>query len=75
VLKEKAEQWNADAEIKSILAEINKSDEPGPTVGKFAKDGAQALLSHDFDRQKLAAKKLSYERLDQLTMDILLGVR
>ena len=75
VLKEKAAQWNADAEIKSILAEINESGEPGPAVGKFAKDGAQALLAHNFDRQKLSAKKLSYERLDQLTMDILLGVR
>ncbi|MBA3321917.1 MAG: xylose isomerase [Pyrinomonadaceae bacterium] len=75
VLKEKAAQWNADAEIKAILAEINEPDEPSPNVGKFSKNGVQALLAHDFDRQKLAAKKLSYERLDQLTMDILLGVR
>ena len=58
-----------------MFIEINESDEPGPAVGKFAKDGAQALLAHNFDRQKLSAKKLSYERLDQLTMDILLGVR
>ncbi len=75
VLKDKAAQWNADAEIKAILAEINEPDGPSPTVGKYAKDWAQALLTHGFDRQKLAAKKLSYERLDQLTMDILLGVR
>jgi xylose isomerase len=75
VLKEKGRQWNADSEIKAILAEINESDEPTPTVGKYEKDGAKSLLAYDFDRRKLASKKLPYERLDQLTMDILLGVR
>ena len=34
-----------------------------------------ALLAQSFDRAVLAAKRLDYERLDQLTMDILLGVR
>jgi xylose isomerase len=75
ILKEKGERWNADPEIKSILAEINESDEPTPTAGKYEKDKAQSLLAYDFDRQKHASKKLPYERLDQLTMDILFGVR
>lgn len=35
-------------------------------------DKIKALL---LDRRELAAKKLPYERLDQLTVDILLGVR
>jgi xylose isomerase len=75
ILKEKGERWNADPEIKAILAEINESDEPTPTVGRYEKEGARSLLAYDFDRRKLASKKLPYERLDQLTMDILLGVR
>jgi xylose isomerase len=75
ILKEKARQWNADAEIKSILAEINEADTEAPGVGKYSRDGAQALLGFDFDRRALAAKKLPYERLDQITTDILLGVR
>jgi xylose isomerase len=75
ILKEKGQRWNADPEIKAILAEINESDEPTPTAGKFEKSGAKSLLAYDFDRRKLSSKKLPYERLDQLTMDILLGVR
>jgi xylose isomerase len=33
------------------------------------------LLNCTFDRAALSAKGLNYERLDQLTMDILFGVR
>jgi xylose isomerase len=75
VLKEKAAQWNADAEIKALLAEIAETDGGAVRVGKFGKEGAAALLSQEFDRAALSAKGLKYERLDQLTMDILLGVR
>lgn len=75
ILKDKAAQWNADGEIKSLLAEINEADRSIPAVGKYEKEGARKLTAYDFDRAKLAAKKLPYERLDQLTMDILLGVR
>jgi xylose isomerase len=75
VLKDKAAQWNADAEIKSLLAEIAETDSGAVPVGKFGKEGAAALLSQEFDRAALSAKGLKYERLDQLTMDILLGVR
>jgi hypothetical protein len=31
------------------------------------------LLQHAFDRGALAKKRLPYERLDQLTVDLLLG--
>lgn len=74
ILKEKSEQWNADPEIKALLAEIAESggDGRGP---KFSPQHASELLLADFDRAGLAAQGLKYERLDQLTMDILLGVR
>src|SRR6185436_471624 len=62
ILKEKAAQWNADPEIKQILSEIDSGDLS--TAG---------LLDRTFDRAALAAKGLNYERLDQLTMDILFG--
>jgi len=75
ILKEKARAWNEDAEIKSILAEINETDASSPAVGSYSKDGSKALLAYDFDRRALASKKLPYERLDQITTDILLGVR
>jgi xylose isomerase len=75
ILKEKARQWNADAEIQAILDEISEGDGSAPGVGAYTGEGAARLLAHPFDRAALAAKRLPYERLDQLTMDILLGVR
>lgn len=73
ILKEKAERWNADPEIQALLAEIKETD--GEAFGKFSKEKASALLARQFDRAALASKGLKYERLDQLTMEILLGVR
>lgn len=73
ILKEKAERWNADPEIQALLAEIKETD--GEAFGKFSKEKASALLARQFDRVALASKGLKYERLDQLTMEILLGVR
>ena len=73
ILKDKAERWNNHPEIQSILAgieETNKDDQ----VGKFTVDGADKLLAKHFDRNEIASKGLHYERLDQLTMDILFGV-
>jgi xylose isomerase len=75
ILKEKARKWNADTEIQAILAEINQAGDIAPPLGAYSAAGAQVLLNHEFDRARLASKNLNYERLDQLTMDILLGVR
>ena len=74
ILKEKGEQWNADAEIKGLLAEISETSGGGRGT-KFSSQHASELLSANFDRAGLAGRGLKYERLDQLTMDILLGVR
>ena len=75
ILKEKGRQWNHDPDIKSILAEIAKNNPDGSSPGKFEKGKAASLLAQEFDRASLASKGLQYERLDQLTLDILLGVR
>ncbi|MDX6445664.1 MAG: xylose isomerase [Blastocatellia bacterium] len=75
ILKEKASQWNNDPDIKSILAEIAKRNSNGSDHGEFEKGKAASLLAQEFDRASLASKGLQYERLDQLTIDILLGVR
>jgi len=73
VLKEKAAQWNADPDIQALLAEIGETATGG--VETYGKTSAAALLERIFDRGAMAAKGLQYERLDQLTIDILLGVR
>lgn len=75
ILKEKAARWNADTEIKALLAEINEANESAEMVGTYSAEGAEKLFAQDFDRTALAAKGLKYERLDQLTMDVLFGVR
>jgi len=75
ILKDKAARWNADKEIQAILKDINTSSTKGPGVGKYSKKGSAALLGHSFDKDAMAVKRLPYEALDQLTVDILLGAR
>jgi xylose isomerase len=76
ILKEKAEQWNADPAIQAILAEIN-SDKNGAAslLGPYSADRVQKLKETSFDRIELGKRGLMYERLDQLTIELLLGVR
>lgn len=76
ILKEKAAQFNADAEIQSILAEINADDgSMSGFFGKYSAEKANALKAHSFDRAAISSRGLKYERLDQLTVDLLLGAR
>jgi len=76
ILKEKAAQWNADAKIQSIVAEINAEDPSmNQFFGKYSPEKADALKAQAFDRASIAGRGLKYERLDQLTVDVLLGVR
>src|SRR6266404_1376601 len=64
ILKEKARQWNNDPDVKSILAEIAKTNSNGSSLGKFEKGKAASLLAEEFDRASLASKGLQYERLE-----------
>jgi xylose isomerase len=76
IFAERAARWNADPEIQALLAEINADD--GSTdymKGGYTADAAAALKGAQFDRVALGARGLAYERLDQLTVEVLLGVR
>jgi xylose isomerase len=75
ILKEKAARWNADREIQQILAEISANAPAHPSAATHSKAGSASLLSHEFDKDAILKKRLPYELLDQLTIDILLGVR
>lgn len=75
ILKEKAAKWNADQEIQSIVAEINVDNGSlSHYFGKYSAEKASAIKTKIFDRSAIAGRGLKYERLDQLTMDLLLGV-
>jgi xylose isomerase len=76
VLKEKAARFNADKEIQMLLAEINANDgSMDKYFGKYNQEKATALKAQSFDRSVISSKGLQYERLDQLTIDLLLGTR
>lgn len=76
ILKEKAAEWNADKEIQALVAEINE-DNGSLTkyFGKYSAEKANGLKAVAFDRIALGARGLKYELLDQLTNELLLGVR
>ncbi len=76
ILKEKAAQWNDDGEIQSILAEVH-DDHAGAEdlLGAYSAEKVQQLKAREFDRVALGARGLPYERLDQLTVELLMGIR
>jgi xylose isomerase len=76
ILKEKAERWNSDPEIQGLVAEVNADDgSMAPYLGPYSADRAAALGDLELDRRSIAARGQPYERLDQLTIDLLLGAR
>ncbi|HEX9002837.1 MAG TPA: xylose isomerase [Blastocatellia bacterium] len=76
ILKEKAAQFEDDPDIQALLAEIKSSDPNFEAIPvKFTAERAKQIKSLDLDRVALAKKKLPYEKLDQLVVDLLLGVR
>jgi xylose isomerase len=76
ILKDKARQFNEDAEIQSLLSEIRSaSADNGKPEGGYTREKADQIKSLKLDRAELAKRQLPYERLDQLTVDILFGVR
>ena len=76
LLKDKARQFNADPEIQALLASINADDgSTDPFKGAYSRTKAQGLKAASFDRVALGARGLGYERLDQLTIELLLGAR
>ena len=76
ILKQKAAAWNADAEIQALRQEIEAGDPAlGALMGAYSRDKASGLKARSFDREALGRRGWHYERLDQLTVEVLLGAR
>ena len=76
IYKEKAARFNDDPEIQGLLSEIRADDPSFETIPlKFTAERAKQIKGLSLDRKELAKKRLPYERLDQLVIDLLLGVR
>lgn len=76
ILKEKASRFDADPEIRALLQEVNADDgRMDGFDGAYNARKAAALKEYSFDLPALSQRGMMYERLDQLTIDLLLGVR
>lgn len=76
ILKDKARQFDEDEEIQALLSEIrNGAGDDIEPLGPYSRERANKLKELSLDRAELTRKVLPYERLDQLTVDILFGVR
>jgi xylose isomerase len=76
LLKEKAARFNADPEIQALLAQIKADDgSMQQYFGAYSAQKAQALKQQTFDRAAMGQRGQPYEQLDQLVIELLLGVR
>ncbi len=78
ILREKARQFAQDKAIQAVIGELREGDNAysGPAAsGGYSRDTANQLKSHNFDVAALAGRGRRYEELDQLVVELLLGVR
>lgn len=74
ILAEKVRQFSADTEIQAIVKELNSGGD-SPAATKYSRDAALQLKEQAFDVDALFNRPLPYEKLDQLVVELLLGVR
>ena len=74
LFKEKVAAFNADAEIQQLLGELRARGAAPDLRISYDKD-ADAIRKESFDLGAMRDKGYAYERLDQLTVEIILGVR
>jgi xylose isomerase len=74
ILKARAQAFDADPEVRDLLA---GQESPGldSLLRGYTRDKAAKLRALDVDPEQLARRGLRYERLDQIMMEYLLGVR
>jgi xylose isomerase len=75
ILKEKARRFNDDTEVQRLLTEIHADDGALSYLDNgFSSEALQRLRNENFDREALGRRGLPYEQLDQIAVEILLGV-
>jgi xylose isomerase len=73
-LAEKARRFNSDAQIQEALAAALAPELGKPTIGGYTAKAAEQLKSERPDLDALAARNYGNERLDQLVIDLILGL-
>ena len=75
-LKEKARQFNADAEIQGLLQNLTADpDNVAPILKSYSPENLAKLNALEIDRPNYGKRGYDYEKLDQLTTELLLGIR
>ncbi len=76
MFKEKARRFNTDPEIKALLDEINGGDQSyGGLLNGYSAETVNKLKEATFNIETLAKRGYRYEKLDQLTIELILGAR
>lgn len=74
ILREKAQAFDANPEVKSILAELTEPKVEA-LLEPFSRDQATQLKHWSLDTQSVTHRGLHYEHLDQILTEYLLGTR
>ena len=76
MLKEKAERFDAGPDIRAALAAYRVEDAELEAISSsYSRENLEALRSRQFDRVALGRRGPGLEQVDQLTVELLLGVR
>jgi xylose isomerase len=76
IFKDKARRFAADAEIQGLLREIGATGGADPHgLARYSREGALRLKDAELPLDAPARRGLGYERLDQLVVDLLMGIR
>ncbi|HEX2207808.1 MAG TPA: xylose isomerase [Longimicrobium sp.] len=75
ILKDRAARWNADPEIQQIVGELRSRGGGAGEPVRYSAASAEQIRGQTLDLDAIRARGYGYERLDQLTIEVLLGVR
>ena len=74
ILKEKAQAFDADPEVRELIADIRNPAIDG-LLGTYSADNAANIKALEIDADTIGARGLRWERLDQILMEHLFGAR
>ena len=74
-LKERAAAWASDADIRRAEEEAKVPELARETVGAYSREKVDELLAEQHDLDALGARECRNERVDQLAIDLILGLR
>jgi xylose isomerase len=74
LLAERARAFDADSEVRALIAE-RRDEKLEPLLSGYRADKVGRLRGIELDLDRIAARGLGYERLDQLLTEHLLGAR